>query len=464
MQKRWLILSLMVLLFSACNSGSNHKAEVESLPQEDSASLFINDSSLIVATLSRSTSFFSIRGENMGYEYELAERFAKSLNRKLYVVTAKDMNNLVQMLEDKEVDLIAYPLSITNEFKGRVKFTEHEYITKQVLVQKNSKKNTPVKDVTELIGKEIVVVENSKYHERLKNLNDEIGGGIKITVVDNEEDEEKLIEKVSKGEIEYTIADDNIAKINKTYYNNINISVPISFEQRSAWAVALANDELHNAVNKWFGESKNNYIYHYLYNKYFEKKRANSNEVPLYLNKYKISEYDHFFKKNAKTIGWDWRLLASMAYQESRFNPDAVSWAGAMGLMQIMPATAKNLGADSLAIKNAETNIELAVVYLQKSEKYFTKIEDPAERIKFLLASYNAGAGHIQDAMALAEKFGKDPYKWDDNVDKFILRKSNPDYFDDPVVKHGYLRGHETYNYVKEILIRYQEYKLKIKK
>ena len=126
-----------------------------------------------IATLSRSTSYFTIKGQDLGYEYELADKFANSLGLDLEVVTAKDMNDLVKKLENNEVDLIAYPLTITNEYKEKVKYTLHEYITKQVLIQPKKRGYKPIKDVTELIGKDIYVVENSKYHTRLKNLNNE---------------------------------------------------------------------------------------------------------------------------------------------------------------------------------------------------------------------------------------------------------------------------------------------------
>jgi membrane-bound lytic murein transglycosylase F len=325
------------------------------------------------------------------------------------------------------------------------------------------KKEKPlITDVTRLIGKEICVVENSKYHNRLRNLNDETGGGIIIRTVSNEMDEEKLIEMVSTGKIALTVADNNIANINKTYYDNIDVSLPISFVQRSAWAVRPEATDLYEAINQWFGESKNNYIYQYLYHKYFEKKKKHHSSMNPYINEHQISVFDGLFKQYARQIGWDWRLLASMAYRESRFNPDAESWAGAKGLMQLVPATAAKLGVTN--IFDPEQSLSAAIKYLQNMNRIFSYIEDKNERLKFVLASYNAGLGHIKDAINLAEKYDKETNKWDENVAEYILLKSNPEYFNDSIVKCGYLRGEEVYNYVIEVLSLYETYKEIVKK
>jgi membrane-bound lytic murein transglycosylase F len=451
--KFYYLLILLIIVFPSCH---NQHGEGEFIGSTDLHHVL--DRGIIrVATLSRSTSFFVLKNQNMGYEYELAERFAHALKVELEIVTALDMHDLVDKLHQGDVDLIAYPLTITNEFKERVMYTEHEYITHQVLIQRDSSQDTLLTDVTQLIGKEVYVVDGSKYHFRLMNLNDEVGGGIIIRTVPNDQDEEKLIERVSNGEINLTVADDNIANVNKTYFDNIDVSLPISFAQRSAWAVGLEAEALFDTVNTWFSEYKNNYMYEYLYYKYFEQKKNPTRLTSTYIDENRISRYDNLFKLHSQTIGWDWRLIASMAYQESRFNPNAVSWAGARGLMQLMPRTAASLGTTNTSDPNQ--SVRGAVRYLQQMEKAFKYIENRNEREKFILASYNAGLGHIQDAIALTRKHGKDPDRWDNNVVEFVLLKSNPEYFNDPVVKYGYLRGEEVYKYVREILLRYQQYK-----
>jgi membrane-bound lytic murein transglycosylase F len=416
------------------------------------------EDTLRVVTLSRSTSYFDYKGEEMGFEFELAQRFAQSLGVNLKVITAKDEPEMIQKLIDKEVDLVAYPVVISNENKKKVAFVNHTFNTNQVLVQRKKKnKFEQINDVVDLIDKEVVVVENSKYHKRLLNLDDEVGGGIGITLVSNEEDEESLIEKVSTKEIDYTIADDNIAKVNKTYFKNIDVSMRMSFTQRSAWVLRKNSEELESTINKWFETSNGDYTCQYLHHKYFEQEKKYSKEKPKYINNKKISEYDAYFRRYSKDLEWDWKLLASVAYQESRFNPNAKSWAGAVGLMQLMPSTAKKLGTDSLSMRKPEVSVKTAAIYLKRVDNIFNFIEDKNERTKFVLASYNAGVGHIRDAMALAEKNGKSPNRWSD-VKVFVLLKARPEFFNDPVVRHGYLRGEEVYNFVEEIMVRYQEY------
>ena len=181
------------------------------------------------------------------------------------------------------------------------------------------------------------------------------------------------------------------------------------------------------------------------------------------MSKGQISIYDPLFKKYAKELDWDWRLIASQAYQESQFDTTAVSWAGARGLMQLMPSTAKAYGLEIEKIQNPEENLKAAVKSMKALNKSFSKIEDRDERIKFILAAYNSGIGHIYDAMALAEKYNKNPLVWDGNVAEFVLLKSNPEFFNDSICKFGYIRGRETVNYVKDVLSVYNEYKIKIK-
>lgn len=171
-----------------------------------------------------------------------------------------------------------------------------------------------------------------------------------------------------------------------------------------------------------------------------------------------ISNYDHLFKRYAPIARWDWRLLAAQCYQESCFDPKAYSWAGAKGLMQIMPETARHLGLAESEVYEPEQNIYAAVRYINELNSHFTDIRNPEERKFFVLASYNGGFFHIRDAMALAKKNGKNPHKWI-HVAEYVLKLSTPEYYNDPVVKYGYMRGSETANYVSAIYSRWQKYR-----
>ncbi len=171
-----------------------------------------------------------------------------------------------------------------------------------------------------------------------------------------------------------------------------------------------------------------------------------------------ISHYDGYFQHYAATIRWDWRLLAAQCYQESTFDPKARSWAGACGLMQIMPSTADHLGLSRADIYNPEQNIAAAVRYLAELERSFSDIRERSERTRFVLAAYNGGHFHIRDAMRLAEKNGRNPNRWHE-VESFVLGLSRPEYYNDPVVKNGYMRGSETVDYVRKIHERWNGYR-----
>ena len=425
----------------------------------------MKDSGVLVAlTLNSSISYFDYRGEPMGFQYELAKQFSQSLGMKLELKTAPNTEDLVNMLLRGEGDLIAYPLPITKAFKDSLSFCGEDIITHQVLVQRNgNKKQKVLTNVTELIGKD-VYAKPGKHLERLINLDKELGGGIRIHEVTNDSiTNEDLIMQVSNGTIDYTISDNDLARLNKTYYSNLNINLAVSFDQKASWAVRKTSPLLSEAADQWHKENMTSPAYKASTKRYFENSKRLPHGPILSIKDGKISHFDHLFKKYAKEIGWDWRIIASLAYNESNFDTTAVSWAGAKGLMQLMPQTARALGIPEGKEQNPEESVKAATKYLAQISRSFTKVTDPDEKIKFILGSYNAGIGHVFDAMALAEKYGKNKYVWDDNVATYILLKSNEDYFNDPVCKNGYFRGRETFNFVKDILGRTEMYKQKIK-
>ena len=458
MKQIWLLILACIAMIACRQQAPSESTPAYDLPQ-------MKDSGVLVAlTLNSSISYFDYRGEPMGFQYELAKHFAQSLGLKLEIKTAQNVNDLVHKLLRGEGDLIAYPLPVTKQYKDSVSFCGEDIITHQVLVQRNaSKKFTPVKDVTELIGKE-VYAKPGKHLSRLINLDSELGGGILIHRVDNDSITiEDLMMQVSNGTIDYAVCDDDLARLNKTYYPNLNIDLAISFDQRASWAVRKDAPLLCEAANRWHSENEVSPEHKASTKRYFEISKRTPHGSILSLKDGKISHFDQLFKKYAKEIDWDWRVLASLAYTESNFDTTAVSWAGAKGLMQLMPKTAYAMGVPVGKEHNAEESIKAASKYLALTARSFTKITDPNEKVKFILGSYNAGIGHIFDAMALAEKYGKNKYVWDDNVAEFVLLKSHEEYYTDPVCKNGYFRGRETYNFVKEILSRAEVYRQKIK-
>jgi len=446
------------MLFSFSLLNCEEKATKELEVQRDLADI-LADGKLVAVTDYNATSYFIYKGEPMGYQYDMLRDLATYLGVKLEIVTENDIDKSFEMLRKGEVDIIASSLAITAQRKEEVDFTLPHGETSQVLVQRVPANNSDpaVQKPLQLSGKLVYVQKSSAGAQRLKNLSDEIGGGITIVELPNY-DADKLIELVATGEIDFAVCDQSVALVNSNSYQNINIDVQIGFPQKTAWAIRKTSVELRPKVDAWLDGYLKTAHYRNIENKYFSQerfiRRASSDYFFIYTGK--ISPWDEYFKKYSKGIDWDWRLLASLVYQESRFRHNVRSHRGASGLMQFMPQTAEFFGIDSTA--DPVKQIEAGVRYIKWLEDRFANYDIPTdEMIKFVLASYNAGIGHIIDARKLAQKHGRNPNVWDNNVEYFIRNKSQFAY--DPVVRHGRLKGVETTNYVKEIMERYQHYK-----
>lgn len=416
---------------------------------------------LRVVTLYSPASYFIYRGQEMGYDYELVTALAVDKGLTLKVSIAPSLSRAIEMLDSGNVDLIAYEVPITAEYKEKVVACGPENITTQVLVQPKQGEEELITDVTDLVGKDVYVEAQSKYEARMNNLNQELGGGIRIHPVNRDTMiTEDLIAMVSEGKIPLTVVDSDIALINKTYYNDLDINTPISFEQRSGWAVAPDRKWLGDSIDAWLNTDKPRSQQARLLKRYFE---LSKNEPG---NGYvstagRVSPFDSLFRKYAEKYDWDWKLLASQAYVESKFDSTAVSWAGARGLMQIMPRTAKGYGQTAKSVMKNDIAVETSLKLLRDLDKQLSsRVPDPDERKKFVIASYNSGLAHVLDAIALAKKYGLNPQKWDNNVAKAILWKSNPRYYKDPVVKFGYSRGRETFDYVNRVYAYYAKSKI----
>ncbi len=424
---------------------------------------------LIAVTDYNSTNYFIYRGEPMGFHYELLTAFANHIRVDLEMVTENHLENAFDLLNDGKADLMAIGLTINATRKNEILFSDPIYETRQVLVQRkplqwqfmtqDNINRKLIRNQLDLANKTVFVQERSSHSERLHSLAREIGDS--IIIVEVAYDAEKLIQNVAEGDIEYTVCDENVAKVNSTYYPNIDIKTPVSFPQNIAWGLRKEHsDMLLKELNHWLAAYKKTGDYALLYAKYFKNSRSSrivkSDYYALYTGK--ISRWDDMIKSASDDINWDWRLLASLIYQESRFNPNVRSWAGAYGLMQVMPGTGQRFGIDITS--SPSNNMKAGTLYIEILHSVFdTKIEDENERMKFILASYNAGPGHVLDAMRLAEKYGMDPQKWEDNVEYWLTMKSDPVYYRDPLVKSGYFKGTESVNFVIEILDRFEHYK-----
>ncbi len=463
-----LIVFLLVLM-SACKTD---KKKVSTPYTQEEVKIDLDDiakrGKLRVVTDYNSTNYFVYKGRPLGYQFELLHALSDHLGIKLEMSVSNNLDKNINDLLTGQVDLIATNLTVTRDRSNDIAFTEPHCVTRQVLIQRKFDKinetqptifNEIIRNQLELGGKTIYVQENSSFVNRLKNLSNEIGDSINVVEIPDYE-VEQLIGLVAHGEIPYTVCDENLAQINLNFYHNIDVETAISFPQKIAWAVRPGSSDLLDVVNNWLINFKKTKRYNRIYQKYFVNKRSTHivNAGFHSIKGGKVSDFDAIIKEESKKYKLDWRLIASLIYQESRFHPEVESWAGAVGLMQLMPETAKTFGVKE--ITSPHDNIQGGLKFLDWLDKRLTReIEDPEERLKFVLASYNVGWGHVLDAMRLAEKNGKNPKIWVNNVDYYLLNKSNPEFYNDPVVKYGYCRGEEPYHYVIDILERYNHYK-----
>jgi membrane-bound lytic murein transglycosylase F len=437
-------------------------------PAYDTLDIIRQRDTLLAITDNSSTSYFLYKGQPLGYQYEMLKHFADHLGVKLKIITISNIEESLLRLTAGEADLIAMDLTVTAPRTDIVSFSAPLSETKQVLIQRKTedfkkKKKSDVdpnllRKPTDLTEKTIYVQKNSSHRLRLRNIASETG--VAINIVETDQDTEELIAMVAEGEIDYTVADDHVAMANSTWYDNIDISMELSLPQDVAWALrpGAGSDSLMLELNNWIAGFINTKKYQQIYRKYFvSKKSAHLKDVEFHTGKGgKLSRYDDLIRKHSQDGPWDWRLVASLIYEESRFNPNAQSWAGAYGLMQLMPGTARKFG-----VKNPnkpEEQIKGGIRLLNYlNQKLPADITDPNERAKYILACYNIGMSHIVDAYNLARKYGEDPTRWETG-EKYLLLKSKPQYFNDPVVKTGYARGRETRRFVAKVYARYQDY------
>ncbi|HON19683.1 MAG TPA: transporter substrate-binding domain-containing protein, partial [Salinivirgaceae bacterium] len=463
-----IMLFLLALLFSRIDFSTILKSKKPKVKFR-TLSEIIDSDTLRVLHDHNAINYFSYRGHVMGFHYDMATELAKHLGVKMKVMLCNNFDEAFELVNKGEVDLVAMNLSVTPERSQRVSFTIPYSVSRQVLVQRkpanwqqltrNELMQRMIRFPGDLARKEIYVQAGTIHEQRLINLCKEIGDTIYVKIIPGYSTEQ-LISMVANGTIDFTVSDEDVAMLNETFYENLDIQTPLSVRYDLAWAVAKGNSTLLDTVNLWLETFIRSANFKVLYQKYFLSPKATvrlSNEMVSVIGG-KISPFDDIIKEEAQTLGWDWRLLASLIYQESRFNPSVVSWTGAFGLMQLMPETGRAFGVSENS--SPKEQIRAGVRFLKYLDKFFYDyVPDSLERIKFVLAAYNVGHGHVLDAIRLSEKYQKNPKVWRHNVDSCLLKKADPAYFLDPVVRHGYCRGEEPYLFVNEIFDRYHQYK-----
>ncbi len=464
-----LIVIVFSIIWETSESHNQTSSEINSDPEVAKPAAWrinsiVQRGKLIAITHNNTTGYFIYKGLPMGMHYDMLKILSKKLDVELEIIVEDDIDSAIAMLNAGKADILAIDLTYTKQRNSFINFTLPVGYNKQVIVQrkraygKKAKKTKFLKRALDLDGKEVHIQKGSIFQSELEHVKDITGIEFNI-LPDSFHTQEELILMVSSGQIDYTVCDARVAMANQAFVGNLDYHISLTVEQKLCWAVPPKADSLRNYINSWLSNCTHSTKYAVLNNKYFKTTHSSSykDKKNLPSRGGQLSPYDKIIKKYAKELDWDWRLLASMIYQESRFNPKSISWAGAQGLMQMMPATAARFNLEKPF--NPDDNIRAGVAFLKWIEKQFDDAGmAEEEKTKFMLASYNVGFGHVSDARKLAKKNGKDENTWSESTDTFMILKANPQYYHDPVVKYGYCRGNEPYNYVVHILNRYEDY------
>ena len=392
--------------------------------------------------------YYTYRDEPMGFEYELAKEFADYLGVELKMKIAENWEGMLPGLKNGSAAIIAAGMAITPKRSKQAAFSDGYMTIQQQLI--SNRRSSTIKELEDLSGQVIHVRRASAYQERLEELQKQ---GFKFAIkLHNDLPTEELIQLVADGDIELTVVDSNIALLNRRHYPGAVIAGAISDQQHLGWAMHPEADRLRAKINSFFKTIKDNGRFDEIYDKYYGKVGSiDYVDLTVFHRRIKsrLSRYSPFIKAAAKKHGFDWRLIAAQIYQESHLDPRAKSSAGARGLMQIMPNTARSL--DIKEVYNPVDNINAGVRHLKNLYEHFDTV-DGEDRLLISLAAYNVGQGHVQDARRLAIKLNLDPNSWE-SISKTLPLLSYRKYYKH--YKYGYCRGTEPVIYVKRILIYY---------
>ncbi len=454
-----LLFLLLVFYIRLNNRPSEHleKAEKECTDLEH----ILERNRLDVSLGYNSLNYYILHGRPVGFQYELAKYFADYLNVELSIIVTNDIREAVNMLRNGKCDIVCADLTISEgRFGDDIVFTLPYAYTSQLLIQqKRENPDEMVSSVEDLAGKTVYIPSGSVFKSILKTEIAHLSHPPVIIEV-KYYGSEHLIDAVADGIIGYTIADQHLASYHAYIYDNLDISLEIGGDKPMGWCMRKGSEHLLEAFDSWLYNFCGSREYGYLYHRFYENpwKFSKTSDGYFSAKQETISAYDDVIKKHSGEIGWDWRLIAALIYEESHFRHDLVSYAGAFGIMQLMPVTAAKFGVGPES--SAEEHIKAGIKLIQfLDDSFIEAVPDSIERKKFVLAAYNLGEGHIRDAMALADKYNKNPRLWENNVEYYLIAKSQHRYFTDEVVDYGYCKGQATAGFVKSILERYEHYK-----
>ncbi len=413
-----------------------------------------------VALKNNFASYYIWRGELLGFNYELAKKFAKDNRLRLEVVVAPDHEDLINyLIEDKADISIAYLTPTKERIEQGIAFsTPYHYATEMVVTRQGDESINKLED---LAHRSVATRKSSSYWQTASDLQTQMPM-LEMVEVNDALETESIIGGVARKEFDTTIADSHLINLELTFRDDIHAPLAVSEPKGQSWAVPETEPELLKAVNTFIKRNYRGLFYNVKYQQYFENSRRITQHHKHYDRIHQdgtLSPYDQLVQKYAKQYGFDWRLMVAQMHQESKFSNDAVSFAGATGLFQVMPRTAEQLGVDDL--NDPETNIRAGIEYMDWVRERMTYLDpDEDELIWFTLAAYNAGAGHVRDAAYLADKKGWDPQLWFGHVEKAMLLLSKSKYY--KKARHGYVRGIEPVTYVREIKRRYDTFSLAV--
>ncbi|WP_286218846.1 membrane-bound lytic murein transglycosylase MltF [Thalassotalea agarivorans] len=411
---------------------------------------------LRVITRNSPETYFMWRGELMGFEYDLMKKFAKKYNIKLQMVVADSFEDMISKLENGEGDMIAAGLTRTPERIEKANkaglATSIRYARVSEMLVANTQA-AAINTLEDLKGRTIVVRKTSSFWDTAQKLAEDYGAIVEAA--DESLATEILISQVANQEIDLTIADSNLVAIEQSFRENIDAPLTLKEDVPYAYVVRKNNPQLLDHLNQFVRTTYRTTYYNVVRNRYFKtpEKRAKQIQNRLKMGS-DLSPYDHIVQPSAEKHDFDWRLIVSQMYQESKFNPKAKSYAGAQGLMQILPRTAKEFGVTNL--EDPEQSIQGGVKYLNWTRDRFSEDLPEHERVYFALAAYNAGFGHVRDAQRLARQIGLRDDKWFGNVETAMLMLQQRKYYSK--ARYGYVRGTEPVNYVYDINQRYLNY------
>jgi membrane-bound lytic murein transglycosylase F len=408
---------------------------------------------LRVITRNNPVTYYLFHGEQLGFDYQMAKMLADSLKVRLEMVVPPSRDLLVPWLKEGRGDLIAASYTVTKEREEQVAFSVPYLSVDELLVQRRA--GPRLRSVEDLAGKRVHVRRSSSYYETLAALKPQVGD---FEIVEEPEDveTEELIDRVGRGEIPFTVADSHILAVELLYRRDVEGAFPLQRSKPIAFGLRQENPALRALADAFVRKTYRGLEYNVARKRYFETRQSGARAaqaVPAGEGG-KISPYDDYFRKYASRYELDWRLMAAQAFQESRFDPRAQSWVGALGLFQVMPQTGRELGF--VALTEPEIGVHAGVKYMSRLIAQFNPQLPFRQRVRFALAAYNAGAGHVHDARRLAAEKGLDPDRWFENVERAMLLLEKPQYYQR--ARHGYCRGSEPVKYVSQIQNRYDNY------